>query len=53
MRPWQRYEAENCPAQRCWLCNGSWVDPAGVLHFADDIYPHNKQMEQKMFTNPQ
>ena len=31
----------------------AWVDNKGVLHFADDIYRHDKQMAQKMFTNPQ
>lgn len=31
----------------------AWVDNKGVLHFADDIYQHDKQMAQKMFANPQ
>ena len=31
----------------------AWVDNKGVLYFADDIYQHDKQMAQKMFTNPQ
>ena len=31
----------------------AWVDNKGVLHFADDIYQHDKQMAQKMFLNPQ
>jgi len=31
----------------------AWVDNKGVLHFANDIYQHDKQMAQKMFSNPQ
>ena len=31
----------------------AWVDGKGALHFASDIYGHDKQMAQKMFTNPQ
>ena len=31
----------------------AWVDNKNVLHFADDIYQHDAQMAQKMFTNPQ
>jgi len=31
----------------------AWVDNKGVLHFANDIYQHDKQMAQKMFTTPQ
>lgn len=28
----------------------AWVDGKGLLHFADDIYGHDKVMVQKMFT---
>ena len=31
----------------------SWIDEQGVLHFADDIYGHDRQMAKKMFTDPQ
>ena len=31
----------------------AWVDNKGGLHFADDIYGHDKEMAQKMFVNPQ
>jgi len=31
----------------------AWVDNKGVLHFVNDIYQHDKQMAQKMFSNPQ
>ncbi len=31
----------------------AWVDDEGGLHFADDIYGHDKKMAQKMFVNPQ
>jgi len=31
----------------------SWVDGQNVLHFADDIYGHDKKMSRKMFSNPQ
>ena len=31
----------------------TWVDKTGVLHFADDIYQHEKKMVKRMFTNPQ
>ena len=31
----------------------AWVDKTGALHFANDLYQHDKLMEQKMFTNPQ
>ena len=30
----------------------AWVDNKGVLHFADDIYGHDKKIAQKMFTDP-
>ena len=30
----------------------AWVDNKGVLHFADDIYGHDKMIAQKMFTDP-
>ncbi len=29
----------------------AWVDDAGQLHFADDIYGHDKNVMAKMFTN--
>jgi murein L,D-transpeptidase YcbB/YkuD len=28
----------------------AWVDPAGTLHFAEDIYGHDAHMARKMFT---
>lgn len=28
----------------------AWVDDAGALHFADDIYKHDSQLVNKMFT---
>ncbi|TKT86504.1 L,D-transpeptidase family protein [Dyadobacter frigoris] len=31
----------------------AWVDKNGSLHFANDIYQHDKTMAKKMFTNPQ
>jgi len=31
----------------------AWVDTKGVLHFAGDIYRHDRQMAQKMFRDPQ
>jgi murein L,D-transpeptidase YcbB/YkuD len=31
----------------------AWVDERGALHFAGDLYQHDKMMAQKMFTNPQ
>ncbi len=30
----------------------AWVDDNGLLHFADDIYGHDKTAIAKMFTNP-
>jgi murein L,D-transpeptidase YcbB/YkuD len=29
----------------------AWVDEKGLLHFADDIYDHDKAIMRKMFTN--
>ena len=29
----------------------AWVDNRGVLHFADDIYQHDREMAVKMFSN--
>jgi len=29
----------------------AWVDDDGLLHFADDIYDHDKTLAKKMFTN--
>ena len=29
----------------------AWVDDSGVLHFAEDIYDHDKTIMQKMFIN--
>ena len=29
----------------------AWVDGKGVLHFADDIYGHDKKMAAQMFTD--
>jgi murein L,D-transpeptidase YcbB/YkuD len=29
----------------------AWVDENGLLHFADDIYDHDKAIISKMFTN--
>ncbi len=29
----------------------AWVDEKGLLHFADDIYDHDKTIMRKMFTN--
>jgi murein L,D-transpeptidase YcbB/YkuD len=29
----------------------AWVDENGLLHFADDIYGHDKTIMEKMFTN--
>jgi murein L,D-transpeptidase YcbB/YkuD len=31
----------------------AWVDAAGMLHFADDIYSHDSKMAVKMFTDNQ
>ena len=31
----------------------AWVDNKGLLHFAGDIYRHDRQMAQKMFMEPQ
>ena len=31
----------------------SWIDKKGKLHFANDIYGHDKEMARKMFTDPQ
>jgi len=31
----------------------AWVDNKGGLHFADDIYDHDREMAKKMFANPQ
>jgi murein L,D-transpeptidase YcbB/YkuD len=31
----------------------AWIDDKGTLHFADDIYGHDKTMAKKMFTDPQ
>jgi murein L,D-transpeptidase YcbB/YkuD len=31
----------------------AWVDNKGVLHFAGDIYRHDRQMAQKMYMDPQ
>ncbi|MBC7554136.1 MAG: L,D-transpeptidase family protein [Taibaiella sp.] len=31
----------------------AWVDKKGGVHFADDIYSHDKEMAKKMFANPQ
>ena len=31
----------------------AWVDEKDVLHFANDLYQHDKTMAQKMFNNPQ
>jgi len=31
----------------------AWVDNKGVLHFAGDIYQHDRQMAPKMFMDPQ
>ena len=31
----------------------AWVDDNGLLHFADDIYGHDKAMIEKMFINRQ
>jgi murein L,D-transpeptidase YcbB/YkuD len=30
----------------------TWIDDKGILHFADDIYGHDKTMALKMFTDP-
>ncbi len=30
----------------------AWIDDKGVLHFADDIYGHDKTMALKMFIDP-
>jgi murein L,D-transpeptidase YcbB/YkuD len=30
----------------------AWVDDQGLLHFADDIYGHDKRLVEKMFVNP-
>jgi murein L,D-transpeptidase YcbB/YkuD len=30
----------------------AWVDNAGTLHFANDIYNHDAEIAQRIFTNP-
>jgi L,D-transpeptidase YcbB len=30
----------------------AWVDDAGLLHFAEDIYDHDSKLANKMFINP-
>jgi murein L,D-transpeptidase YcbB/YkuD len=29
----------------------AWVDDEGLLHFAEDIYDHDKKIVSKMFNN--
>ena len=31
----------------------AWVGDDGLLHFADDIYDHDKNLAKKMFTTSQ